>query len=107
MSRCVVFSLVSDPSAGISGAPLLDAFLTPEARTRFQQVCAYLTDLGIPHVITPHLLHAHNTTYMHTIFNIIDRHQTDATHEMIVEGGRYDNIIGTITKGHRKGVAAG
>ena len=79
--------------AVLADAPKLADFLGAESVAHFEQVQAYLTDLGISFEINPHLVRGLDY-YNKTVFEwVTDKLGSQAT---VCAGGRYDGLIGQL-----------
>jgi histidyl-tRNA synthetase len=73
----------------IRHAPLLDDFLTPEARTFFETLRTGLQALGISYRHNPRLVRGLDY-YTHTVFEFVPSTGEGGT---VLAGGRYDNLV--------------
>jgi histidyl-tRNA synthetase len=85
----------------IKGAPEVGSFLTPEARTFYEQVKDGLQFRGIPFVENPRLVRGLDY-YRHTAFEFI----TDqlGAQGAVIAGGRYDGLIESLGGSHTPAV---
>lgn len=77
--------------AVIATAPLIDAFLTPDAAAHFERVQEGLGALGIPFAIDPRLVRGLDY-YTHTTFEI-QSSALQSAQSAIAGGGRYDGLV--------------
>ncbi len=75
------------------GAPLFDAYLTPEARAFFAAVRAGLERLGISYRLSPRLVRGLDY-YCHTAFEFVTRDL--GAQGTVLGGGRYDGLMGVM-----------
>lgn len=84
----------------LNDAPKLADFLGTESMSHFEQVQAYLTELGIDFEINPHLVRGLDY-YNKTVFEwVTDKLGSQAT---VCAGGRYDGLIGQLKSMDNKG----
>ncbi|MHA1177286.1 histidine--tRNA ligase [Psychrobacter faecalis] len=77
----------------LAEAPKLAEFLGAESKAHFEQVQAYLTELGIEFEINPHLVRGLDY-YNKTVFEwVTDKLGSQAT---VCAGGRYDGLVGQL-----------
>lgn len=69
----------------LENAPLLSDELGAESRAFFDQVCQYVTDMGIPYILDPKLVRGLDY-YAHTTFEL----EGDALNGALAGAGRYD-----------------
>jgi histidyl-tRNA synthetase len=74
----------------LTGAPLLKDFLTPEAKSHFEQVLALLDSLNIKYAINPKLVRGLDY-YNKTVFEITT--EVLGAQNSIGGGGRYDGLV--------------
>ncbi len=83
----------ANTQALLAYAPKLADFLGEESIAHFEQVQAYLTELGIDYEINPHLVRGLDY-YNKTVFEwVTDKLGSQAT---VCAGGRYDGLIGQL-----------
>ena len=83
----------ANTQALLADAPKLADFLGEESIAHFEQVQAYLTELGIDYEINPHLVRGLDY-YNKTVFEwVTDKLGSQAT---VCAGGRYDGLIGQL-----------
>ncbi|CAM3632205.1 histidine--tRNA ligase [Psychrobacter glaciei] len=89
----ILDSKEASTQAVLVDAPKLADFLGAESVAHFEQVQAYLTDLGISFEINPHLVRGLDY-YNKTVFEwVTDKLGSQAT---VCAGGRYDGLIGQL-----------
>ncbi|CAN6961191.1 MULTISPECIES: histidine--tRNA ligase [Psychrobacter] len=89
----ILDSKEASTQAVLADAPKLADFLGAESVAHFEQVQAYLTDLGISFEINPHLVRGLDY-YNKTVFEwVTDKLGSQAT---VCAGGRYDGLIGQL-----------
>ena len=89
----ILDSKEASTQAVLADAPKLADFLGAESVAHFEQVQAYLTDLGIEFEINPHLVRGLDY-YNKTVFEwVTDKLGSQAT---VCAGGRYDGLIGQL-----------
>ncbi|HCI75649.1 MULTISPECIES: histidine--tRNA ligase [unclassified Psychrobacter] len=89
----ILDSKESSTQALLVDAPKLADFLGEESVAHFEQVQAYLTELGINFEINPHLVRGLDY-YNKTVFEwVTDKLGSQAT---VCAGGRYDGLIGQL-----------
>ncbi|MEM9034987.1 MAG: histidine--tRNA ligase [Actinomycetota bacterium] len=87
----VLDSKKESTQAAMSGAPLIDEFLTAEAVEHFERVQQGLGALGIPFALDPRLVRGLDY-YTHTTFEI-QSSAMQAAQSAIAGGGRYDGLV--------------
>lgn len=89
----ILDSKEASTQALLADAPKLAEFLGEESQAHFEQVQAYLTELGIDFEINPHLVRGLDY-YNKTVFEwVTDKLGSQAT---VCAGGRYDGLIGQL-----------
>lgn len=89
----ILDSKEASTQALLADAPKLAEFLSEESQAHFEQVQAYLTELGIDFEINPHLVRGLDY-YNKTVFEwVTDKLGSQAT---VCAGGRYDGLIGQL-----------
>lgn len=89
----ILDSKEASTQAVLADAPKLADFLGADSVAHFEQVQAYLTDLGISFEINPHLVRGLDY-YNKTVFEwVTDKLGSQAT---VCAGGRYDGLIGQL-----------
>jgi len=89
----ILDSKEASTQALLAEAPKLAEFLGTESMAHFEQVQAYLTELGIDFEINPHLVRGLDY-YNKTVFEwVTDKLGSQAT---VCAGGRYDGLIGQL-----------
>ena len=89
----ILDSKEANTQALLADAPKLADFLGEESIAHFEQVQAYLTELGIDYEINPHLVRGLDY-YNKTVFEwVTDKLGSQAT---VCAGGRYDGLIGQL-----------
>lgn len=73
-------------------APKMEAYLTEESRTYFQQVLAGLDALGIPYEVEDTLVRGLDY-YTHTVFEIVSVNEDMGAQSTVLAGGRYDGLV--------------
>jgi histidyl-tRNA synthetase len=74
----------------LAAAPALSEFLSPESRSHFGQVIAWLQESGVPYRTEPRLVRGLDY-YTHTVFEIAAKGL--GAQNAIVGGGRYDHLV--------------
>jgi histidyl-tRNA synthetase len=74
----------------LEGAPSILDFLSPEARSHFEQIQLLLKQQKIPFVITPNLVRGLDY-YNKTVFEVVS--ESLGAHNTIGAGGRYDGLV--------------
>ncbi|MGP4714831.1 MULTISPECIES: histidine--tRNA ligase [unclassified Psychrobacter] len=89
----ILDSKEASTQALLADAPKLADFLGDESTAHFEQVKAYLDELGIEYEINPHLVRGLDY-YNKTVFEwVTDKLGSQAT---VCAGGRYDGLIGQL-----------
>ncbi|MGP4951153.1 histidine--tRNA ligase [Psychrobacter sp. T6-1] len=89
----ILDSKEASTQALLADAPKLADFLSDESTAHFEQVKAYLDELGIEYEINPHLVRGLDY-YNKTVFEwVTDKLGSQAT---VCAGGRYDGLIGQL-----------
>ncbi|MDN3399154.1 histidine--tRNA ligase [Psychrobacter sp. APC 3426] len=89
----ILDSKEASTQALLADAPKLAEFLGEESMAHFEQVQAYLTEIGIDFEINPHLVRGLDY-YNKTVFEwVTDKLGSQAT---VCAGGRYDGLIGQL-----------
>ncbi len=89
----ILDSKEASTQALLAEAPKLAEFLGAESKAHFEQVQAYLTELGIEFEINPHLVRGLDY-YNKTVFEwVTDKLGSQAT---VCAGGRYDGLVGQL-----------
>ncbi|WP_435950574.1 histidine--tRNA ligase [Psychrobacter sp. DM8] len=89
----ILDSKEASTQALLADAPKLADFLSDESTAHFEQVKAYLDELGIKYEINPHLVRGLDY-YNKTVFEwVTDKLGSQAT---VCAGGRYDGLIGQL-----------
>ena len=77
----------------IKTAPRITDFLNEESKAYYEQVKAYLDDLGIPYIEDPNLVRGLDY-YTHTAFELmIDNPEYDGAITTLCGGGRYNGLL--------------
>jgi histidyl-tRNA synthetase len=84
---------VPDCRAATEEAPQLTDYLSPEARTHFDQVLGGLTAIGVPYRLNPRLVRGLDY-YCLTSFEITSTHL--GAQNAVGAGGRYDGLMETL-----------
>ena len=77
----------------IKTAPRITDFLNEESKAYYEQVKAYLDDLGIPYIEDPNLVRGLDY-YTHTAFELMmDNPNYDGAITTLCGGGRYNGLL--------------
>lgn len=88
----------------LADAPVLRDFISAEAREHHDQVCRYLTDLGVPFEEDPRLVRGLDY-YTRTTFEFV--HDGLGSQSAIGGGGRYDGLVADLGGDDMSGVGCG
>lgn len=73
-------------------APKTIDYLTPEAKTYFDEVCQLLDDLEVDYVVDPNLVRGLDY-YCHTVFEVISDDPRLGAQATLLGGGRYNSLV--------------